>query len=182
MFVFVIAAIGVLVAYCIGRQNAPARSSSVVPDRVQKALDTLTEGLLIVDEHERIVLSNDSFSETTGLEKQLILGQKIDRLPWVWSLSIKGSRPWTRSLSEAISLTDQLMLLERANGDRRYLLINSNPIAELDRGMRGVLLTFRDVTDGTSNTAMVIDASPEFETIWTKPGDLMPDTAKIRKA
>jgi len=39
-----------------------------------------------------------------------------------------------------------------------------------------------DVTDGMSNTVMVIDASPEFETIWTKPGDLMPDTAKMRKA
>lgn len=46
----------------------------------------------------------------------------------------------------------------------------------------GGKVSFRDVTDGTSNTAMVIDASPEFETIWTKPGDLMPDTAKIRKA
>ncbi len=147
MLIFIIAAIGLLVSYCIGRQNSPTRSSSVVPDRVQKALDTLTEGLLIVDEHERIVLSNDSFSETTGLEKQSILGQKIDRLPWVWSLSIKGTSPWARSLSEAISLTDQMMLLERENGDRRYLLINSNPIAELDHGIRGVLLTFRDVTD-----------------------------------
>ncbi len=147
MLVFIVAVMGVLFAYYIGRQNSFSRCSSVVPDRVQKALDTLTEGLLIVDEHERIVLSNDSFSETTGLEKQSILGQKIDRLPWVWSLSIKGSSPWTRSLSEAISLTDQMMLLERENGERRYLLINSNPIAELDRGLRGVLLTFRDVTD-----------------------------------
>ncbi|MDA1230336.1 MAG: DUF1559 domain-containing protein, partial [Planctomycetota bacterium] len=46
----------------------------------------------------------------------------------------------------------------------------------------GGKVSIRDVTDGTSNTAMAFDASPEFETIWTKPGDLMPDTAKIRKA
>ncbi len=46
----------------------------------------------------------------------------------------------------------------------------------------GGKVSFRDVGDGLANTAMVIDASPEFETIWTKPGDLMPDTAKIRKA
>lgn len=39
-----------------------------------------------------------------------------------------------------------------------------------------------DVTDGTSNTVMAIDASMEFETIWTKPGDLMPDLAKMRTA
>ena len=43
-------------------------------------------------------------------------------------------------------------------------------------------VSFQDVTDGTSNTVMAIDASPEFETIWTKPGDLMPDIAKMRKA
>jgi len=46
----------------------------------------------------------------------------------------------------------------------------------------GSKVTFRDVLDGTSNTGMVIDASSEFETIWTKPGDLMPDVAKIRTA
>ena len=42
--------------------------------------------------------------------------------------------------------------------------------------------SFRDVTDGTSNTVMALDASPEFETIWTKPGDMMPDLAKMRTA
>ncbi len=46
----------------------------------------------------------------------------------------------------------------------------------------GGKVSMADVTDGTSNTAMVFDASPEFKTIWTKPGDLMPDTAKMRKA
>lgn len=46
----------------------------------------------------------------------------------------------------------------------------------------GGKVAIRDVTDGTSNTVMAIDASAEFETIWTKPGDLMPDTAKMRKA
>lgn len=46
----------------------------------------------------------------------------------------------------------------------------------------GGKVSFADVKDGTSNTAMMIDASPEFETIWTKPADLMPDTAKLRKA
>jgi len=42
--------------------------------------------------------------------------------------------------------------------------------------------SLQDVLDGTSNTAMLLDASPEFETIWTKPGDLKADPAVIRKA
>ena len=46
----------------------------------------------------------------------------------------------------------------------------------------GGKVAMRDVTDGTSNTAMAIDVSFEFETIWTKPGDLMPDLARMRTA
>ena len=42
--------------------------------------------------------------------------------------------------------------------------------------------SIQDVLDGTSNTALLLDASPEFETIWTKPGDLKADPAIIRKA
>jgi hypothetical protein len=31
--------------------------------------------------------------------------------------------------------------------------------------------TFRDITDGTSNTLMIVDAAEGNATIWTKPGD-----------
>ena len=33
-------------------------------------------------------------------------------------------------------------------------------------------LKFRDMTDGTSNTLMVVEANPENAVIWTKPEDL----------
>jgi len=46
----------------------------------------------------------------------------------------------------------------------------------------GGKVAMQHITKGASNTAMAIDASAEFETIWTKPGDLMPDSAKIRAA
>jgi len=34
----------------------------------------------------------------------------------------------------------------------------------------------RDITDGTSNTAMVVEASDVASVIWTKPDDITPDT------
>lgn len=39
-----------------------------------------------------------------------------------------------------------------------------------------------EILDGTSNTAMVIDAAEDVATIWTKPGDLEPDPEKVRTA
>ena len=35
---------------------------------------------------------------------------------------------------------------------------------------------FRDITDGTSNTVMVVEASDAKSVIWTKPDDFVPDT------
>ena len=46
----------------------------------------------------------------------------------------------------------------------------------------GGKVCMQDVTDGISNTVMALDASSEFETTWTKPGDLMPDPAMMRTA
>ncbi len=39
---------------------------------------------------------------------------------------------------------------------------------------------FQDITDGTSNTIMAVEASDEFAVIWTKPDDFKPDPAKPR--
>jgi len=43
-------------------------------------------------------------------------------------------------------------------------------------GKTGVQI--RDVTDGTSNTIMIVDADPKHAVIWTKPDDLKIDLAK----
>jgi hypothetical protein len=36
----------------------------------------------------------------------------------------------------------------------------------------------RDITDGTSNTIMIVDAAADRATIWTKPDDLVFDPEK----
>jgi hypothetical protein len=46
----------------------------------------------------------------------------------------------------------------------------------------GGKVRLRDITDGLSNTAFAFDASPEFATIWTKPGDLKLKPATVKKA
>lgn len=40
-------------------------------------------------------------------------------------------------------------------------------------------MKFRDITDGTTNTAMLMDASADTAVIWTKPDDVPQDPAKI---
>ncbi len=147
MLSFLFIAVAVYVGYWLGRCSRQWVNTSFVPTRVQQALDTLTEGLLIVDEHERILLANQAFTETTGISNLSLVGKRMGSLPWSCATASKTTSPWTKALAEATAQTDQLMLLRCNDQRERYLLINANPIMQLDRGVHGVLATFRDVTD-----------------------------------
>ena len=50
--------------------------SRVVPPRVRAALDTLAEGLLVVDNTGRIVLANKAFVDTVGGSADELQGRK----------------------------------------------------------------------------------------------------------
>ena len=56
--------------------------SKVVPSRVRSALDTLAEGLLVMDNDERIVLANQTFASIVGRPPESLLGSHASRLPW----------------------------------------------------------------------------------------------------
>ena len=39
-----------------------------MPDRVRATLNTIAEGLLVLDKEQRIALANDAFARTVGLD------------------------------------------------------------------------------------------------------------------
>jgi PAS domain-containing protein len=57
--------------------------SAVIPERVRLALDTLSEGLLILEQNGYIVFSNRAFAQKTGLTAKDLVGREIKSLPWV---------------------------------------------------------------------------------------------------
>lgn len=82
--------------------------------------------------------------------------------------------PHNKSLIErmpAIYLSSKTTLRQRAQGLTGFQV----PIGEKTPfgGSTGVKIT--DITDGTSNTIMIVDVLPEQATIWTKPDDLIFD-------
>ena len=40
------------------------------------------------------------------------------------------------------------------------------------------IVNMRDITDGTSNTIMVVEANPDHAVVWSKPDDLLVDPEK----
>jgi diguanylate cyclase (GGDEF)-like protein/PAS domain S-box-containing protein len=119
-------------------------STQVVPDRVRQALDTLTEGLLVLDEKGRIVLANRSFSETIGIAASDLTQLPASGLSWIRP-SEDTPLPWTMAIETSQLQSDKMLRFRQTSGDQRIFSVNAAPLGR-EGSQRGALATFRDVT------------------------------------
>ena len=75
-------------------------NTQVVPDRVRQALDTLTEGLLVLDDAGRIVLANSAFAKIVGRRQDDLEGVQASGLSWVEADIVDGNYPWSMAINE----------------------------------------------------------------------------------
>ncbi len=121
--------------------------SKVVPGRVRSALDTLAEGLLVLDQQCRIMLANQAFADIVGESPERLLGRLASELPWS-DLPGTGSAgyPWEIALREEASLAGRMMHLVDHSGKSRTFMVNCTPIPGNEGEIRGVLASLEDVT------------------------------------
>jgi diguanylate cyclase (GGDEF)-like protein len=128
--------------------------SKAVPGRVRSALDTLAEGLLVLDARGRIVLANKAFREKIKRRLEQLVGCDASRLPWLQCdegpLGGKPGNvtyPWSRVLGNGAPCTGTLIKL-RAEAGREYTFqVNATPILDGSGSCQGVLASFEDITD-----------------------------------
>jgi PAS domain S-box-containing protein len=123
-------------------------SAKVVPERVKATLNTLVEGVLVLDRHQRIVLANTEFARAVGVSAESLQGRKVSDLPWLTAATESlpdGEYPWVRAVRDAAPQTGAILRL-RAADRRRTLSVNSTPIVGDDGACRGALATFDDLT------------------------------------
>jgi PAS domain S-box-containing protein len=120
--------------------------SKVVPPRVRSAMDTIAEGLLVLDNRERIVLANQAFATVVGRTSDEMLGSQASRVQWIMEPGGSTEFPWTRALREGKALTDVPMGLVDSNLKRRTFNVNCSPVLGNDGKYRGVLNSFDDIT------------------------------------
>lgn len=129
------------------RQLNPAK---VIPGRVRSALDTLTEGLLILDSNENIVLANESFSHMVGRSPDAMIGVKVSSLSWQPRLNPelpeKDQLPWKLAFANRESVTGSLFDFDINESERRTLVVNASPIFGPKGGVQGVLTSIEDVS------------------------------------
>ncbi|MGD8911532.1 MAG: bifunctional diguanylate cyclase/phosphodiesterase [Candidatus Thiodiazotropha sp.] len=139
----------VLYMFFIKRTLRELDPKAVIPERVRSAFNALSEGLLILDERDQIILVNDSFTMKTDLSEDFLVGLRADEL--AWKRREKGIKadvfPWYSSLQRLERKTGVPMRLVLRNKSELTFSVNTAPILDGYGKPRGVLATFDDMTD-----------------------------------
>ncbi|MEE9313657.1 MAG: EAL domain-containing protein [Rhizobiaceae bacterium] len=136
--------------------------SRVIPERVQKAFDTLSEGVIILDEKERILLVNGAFADMYGKGSEPLLGSKINHLPWrmVDGAAKAGGYPWHTALREGREMREGALSLRSKDGKICNFNVNATVImGDKDKSL-GAIVTLRDMT-GAKRTKEDLDKAIE---------------------
>lgn len=122
--------------------------STVIPDRVRTTLDTLAEGVLVLDRDQRIVLANKAFAKYTGRSSDELQGSRANDIDWSApnSEAKPSELPWGPALREGMTQTGVMIGMQSSTEGARMLMVNTTPILGADGRRRGALATFDDVT------------------------------------
>lgn len=135
--------------YFLKRVLKQVNPSKVVPNRVRDALNALSEGLLVLDCNNLIVLANESFATSTGRSSESIIGST----PGQFSFRVVDTNgeatskelPWESSTRREKPLKG--VLLAHGDGEeRRTYSVSTVPVKNESNVTRGLVASFEDVT------------------------------------
>lgn len=127
---------------------------SVIPERIQKMLNTMAEGIVVIDKGGLIIMSNDGFGKIVGKPTADLSGKAISSLGWQHVAASDEAAgedqsdeyPWVRSMSDGETHTGVTIKFPVPGKMVRTLTVNSAAILGSDGKPRGALATFSDMT------------------------------------
>lgn len=121
--------------------------SRVVPSRVKETLDNFAEGVLLLDQDERIVLANRAFAENIGATSESLTGKLARDLGWqAEAEDAMAFLPWEGVAKTERPVRSIALQLETEIG-RKHYSVNAVPVVDDSGGLRGTMTAFADVTE-----------------------------------
>ncbi len=122
--------------------------SAVVPQRVRGALDALAEGLVILDEQERILLANTAFARKLARTPESLVGVPLSSLAWLPAdgMATLPPFPWNTVLAGEQAEGNTHLRLETAAKLAHTFALHAVGVLAADGAVRGALVTFDDLT------------------------------------
>jgi diguanylate cyclase (GGDEF)-like protein/PAS domain S-box-containing protein len=123
--------------------------SSVVPERVRRAFDTLSEGIAILDQSGQIMLTNSAFKYLHPNATADLTGRNIETLDWLWSgLDPDASRhPWRLAISKGEQTKGLMLPIAQPDGSTIKTVISITPVQAPDGAVRGCLISLENVSE-----------------------------------
>lgn len=150
LFVVFISAGGFIVFYIyLGKMLKHLDPSKAIPQRVKSALDTMAEGLIVLDLKGQIVLANEAFAALLGKDLDSLIGYSSSDFPWLdLELNPLDDRdaPWSICLRSSEPIRNYEIRLRDRNEKVRCFFVNCSPILS-GKKLGGVLVSLDDVTD-----------------------------------
>ena len=123
--------------------------SQAIPGRVRSALDSLTEGLLVVDQKQAVVLANEAFVKLLGKSNEQLMGTAVSAIGWLDEAGqplVEAAHPWAAALREGVVQRDRNLHLRDSTGRERSFIVNCSPVLSTGGRAGGVLVSLEDVT------------------------------------
>ena len=122
--------------------------SQAIPGRVRSALDSLTEGLLVIDQKQAVVLANESFVKLLGRSNEQLMGTDVGAIAWLDDIGqpLVAAQPWTLALEQGVVQRDRQLRLRDSTGAERSFIVNCSPVLGTAGKAGGVLISLEDVT------------------------------------
>jgi len=141
--------------------------SEVIPPRVKDALDSLTDSVVMVDPAGSVVLANDAFCRLVHQSLPSLLGNSLSRFQWERDPEMPQGNlprhPWEEAL-ECKTLQQGVRLGFRGQGEvLRTLSVTSMPILEDHGTVKGILVSFHDVTEVDQANGLLHDVITKLE-------------------
>jgi|GEM_PF-1460773 len=116
--------------------------------RVGAIINSMPEGLLMVDSHFKVIMSNEGFEDLWGLKQPIRPGAGLQE--GILSL-LTNSLATPKNLIDffqncAVSATGVVAPVELELKNGKYLKISSFPVEELDRPRTGLVILSQDIT------------------------------------
>lgn len=125
--------------------NGPMAAAAA---RAHHTLDTLAEGVLLLDPSGRVMFANTAFCNIAGLSLSDLLGREAADLAWISAEQDVALKllPWQDTIREEQPSRGARLGLQCA--DRRAVFIaNCTPLFQHKNALHGVLVTLDDVTE-----------------------------------
>jgi len=130
----------------IYRQQRHIDIIKVEPSLLQPTLDAISEGVLLLDKRERIILTNSAFAGFMGKTCGNLKNMPVSLLGWTYHFGYDNDLPWSKTLDDGSRQTNVQLCLPTDTGGEKVFLVDSAPVYDQQHRVCAVMVRFGDIT------------------------------------